>query len=330
MNFYRSHASPAVVVAFFVLTSGSAEAQYPPVCVKKKLPLTQCEVTPQLSNNSTCAGALPCSEEAEEGGLCTGGGNAPWEDYLTYNEERYSEVGDIGPEGSHTTAFTEPLLREACHEYALKAKAANLPLYAAWNDGDVENINQVGLYEANCMIDRSIPPDGDADDIPNDQTGTVELVWLTPDPHCYATPTGPYSRPLAMRDGGDYDADFPDGFYRIRRLWDQYEARGLPTTANQPWITDGGVWREPTFASAYDPARANGLEHWVELGGKENNRQPSFHHVIPRVDSQGCACGSNAQENLAVVSVSLNSSMKNNIRHPALRALLQKYTTWTP
>ena len=97
-------------------------------------------------------------------------------------------------------------------------------------------------------------------------------------------------------------------------------------------FSDGGVWRDASFASVFsppEPDRLDGLDFYTKLrtvAGFQDSVQ--FHHIIPARDSQGCKCGPNSNANLAVVSAKLNgrSQMSNNIRHPATKALMGKWT----
>jgi hypothetical protein len=54
--------------------------------------------------------------------------------------------------------------------------------------------------------------------------------------------------------------------------------------------------------------------------------RPEIHHIVPRIDSKGCACGANSYKNALVISHKLNNAMSNNANHPALQAILTKFS----
>jgi hypothetical protein len=53
-------------------------------------------------------------------------------------------------------------------------------------------------------------------------------------------------------------------------------------------------------------------------------------HIIPRVDIQGCECGTNGIENTLVISAGLNGQTSNLIEHDARQAILHRWTNYTP
>lgn len=55
--------------------------------------------------------------------------------------------------------------------------------------------------------------------------------------------------------------------------------------------------------------------------------KPQVHHMVPRVDENGCDCGQNSAENALVISAKLNGEMSNNCNDPRMIAILDE---WAP
>jgi len=53
-------------------------------------------------------------------------------------------------------------------------------------------------------------------------------------------------------------------------------------------------------------------------------------HIIPRIDIQGCPCGTNDIANTFVLSGNANSQSSNLVEHPYRQAILHQYTDYVP
>jgi hypothetical protein len=49
-------------------------------------------------------------------------------------------------------------------------------------------------------------------------------------------------------------------------------------------------------------------------------------HIIPRIDTHGCPCGTNSSANALVISAPLNHSMRNSCMDPRRIAILNAWT----
>lgn len=52
------------------------------------------------------------------------------------------------------------------------------------------------------------------------------------------------------------------------------------------------------------------------------------HHIVPRLDSRGCPCGSSGYGNALLISNSLNNTLSNDRSNPMHEALIQRFTKW--
>ncbi len=52
---------------------------------------------------------------------------------------------------------------------------------------------------------------------------------------------------------------------------------------------------------------------------------PQVDHIVPRVDKNGCPCGTNSSKNAHVISAQLNAEMGNNCEDPRRKAIIDYY-----
>jgi hypothetical protein len=78
---------------------------------------------------------------------------------------------------------------------------------------------------------------------------------------------------------------------------------------------------------------AKSLRKFEFFGGQLSNlewyrsyRGPQVDHIIPRVDKNGCPCGSNSFKNAQVISAKLNRQLSNSCSDPRRRAMIDFYT----
>ncbi|MBL9023380.1 MAG: hypothetical protein JNL21_14365 [Myxococcales bacterium] len=111
---------------------------------------------------------------------------------------------------------------------------------------------------------------------------------------------------------------------QIERIRNWNKARfGGPSNANT-WYTDLKTGNDPAMI-ALETASCGGV-----LNNSANapwECKPQVHHMIPRVDENGCDCGPNSAENALVISAKLNGEMSNNCNDPKMIAILDK---WAP
>lgn len=138
----------------------------------------------------------------------------------------------------------------------------------------------------------------------NGNQGTnIELAELTPEPMCFLTPDGPWTR---FGRGGEPGADFT--------VWQK------KTVLMSKKHLDGAVLSD--YAGDYYQ------ELSVAMGPVPNQAQAD--HIIPRVDIQGCECGPNSFANMLYISRQLNGQMSNYGDHPARLDILHQFTREHP
>jgi MYXO-CTERM domain-containing protein len=166
----------------------------------------------------------------------------------------------------------------------------------------------------------------------------VTKAYLSPEPVCSATPTGPYKDIY----GSSAPTGTPGGGFDDYMRWDVLAENAIihngteGTDLLQIEGPEGALVTDPTvnqWATRYTHAPYND-DHDPETETMSANAQSAIgqslqiDHIIPRFDIKGCPCGTNGVENTLVVSGTINNQMSNLVKHPSRRAILKEWTNY--
>jgi hypothetical protein len=201
----------------------------------------------------------------------------------------------------------------------------------------------IGSDKIRCSVDDN------NNGIADDASQTVLERWDdVQEPCCKRTPQGPNS-PLspdgtyaqALNPDGSvygvlYQPPFPGRQYstldvvfngttypsQVKRVRAYNKSRFMGPAASDIWYSDLYYLGDPAMVALENP----------NCGGNLSTNTvwectPQVHHMVPRVDENGCDCGANSGENALLISAKLNSEMSNDCRNPKMIAILDK---WAP
>jgi hypothetical protein len=167
--------------------------------------------------------------------------------------------------------------------------------------------------------------DGDGiDDVDEGGVSSVMLEDVTREPECELTPKGPYE---SLGTKGARGGSFSDANRRAIYDRNTTQHRGLlrsdagPAASQQTGIGDVDQlslsrWYYPPYNDDAEIDEPYQLPTTLTTSAQVD-------HIIPRIDIHGCACGTNAPSNAAVISGQLNRKMSNNLRDPDRIKMLQ-------
>lgn len=194
--------------------------------------------------------------------------------------------------------------------------------YCYWDwdeDGDVDSVDKSGGRRAVHRDD--IQKDQCCSRVPNKSTSLA-----------LGTRVPPYSK---VADDGfvSHDGQFsPEHRTRILKANPGYTVTSTETTvtsdAKYAGVSDPGAANGPlrvtrtTTASPDDPLDSAAPPTLFPSTSDTAN----VDHMIPRVDSNGCSCGSNTSDNALVISAALNTKMGRNCLDPNRVAILETFT----
>jgi uncharacterized protein (TIGR03382 family) len=171
-----------------------------------------------------------------------------------------------------------------------------------------------------CRYDYDNDNDIDADD--EAATGSpIHLAVVEKDECCSLKPNGPYKNLPSPPPGASYR---------------QFSYEQKVALKNWRIMQSGALYSDAPVDSteAYD---ALDWTRYVDLDDDleepsttplSTSRKNDLHvdHIIPRVDSNGCPCGSNKIANAALVSADINMRMSNSCENPDRKKMLRDYT----
>jgi hypothetical protein len=246
--------------------------------------------------------------------------------------------------------------QEACQSYWRIFRKK----WGTWWDGQGPRTNTCGVavptsnpIVQNCHPDYNCNGIADAHDTWYDNAPVGKEVNVQRDSCCDRVPKGPYTQ--LKLDHPDWfaftpQAGKPFSFETKILVIDENRARtaasGMGTindVISDSFGLGGATPADPyqllTWTSSYyvhqtyanwdfynDPDYALPLNTGMEY----TPNRLSVDHIIPRIDSHGCACGSDDVDNAQVISAFANSSMQNSCNDPRRIAILNQYTDPAP
>lgn len=295
------------------------------------------------------ASAAPCRRVNNSLDLCDTSPSAPgcegqpasrrrpmptWKQWLEFYRWLYSEAPPVGA----SAAQTKPYLLAGCVKYFAKTK----DLYEGY-DGAIDvwvdpNFPETGI----CLADAGWDDENDTDETPTDYVQDVVVETnITKDDCCSRTPRGPYE---GLKGGGSTEGGtFSDTLKMNAVSFNQ----SLPHHNGVIW-SDAAAWRDipdqhlpprpaGTGADFYrDLSYRAGLlamdddDPNARLKGKYPPHAAELDHIIPRVDSKGCECGTNSAANAALISRQLNGKMSNSCLNSERERMLERWAPLPP
>jgi hypothetical protein len=179
----------------------------------------------------------------------------------------------------------------------------------------------------------------------------INLETITPEPVCYATPCGPYSDVAAPAPGPGSPPQLPP------YTWPRGRSGGRFSTTMKSAVLKANAGPHATTATSDLHGACGQFDPYSQLAVNDNvlandddpdPRDPEdpivlqpplqiippaavqIDHIIPRIDIQGCECGTNGIENTLVLSAGLNGQTSNLLEHEARQAILHRWTNYTP
>lgn len=206
-----------------------------------------------------------------------------------------------------------------CHEYWEKWDLAH---YTQFNKQIFETAT-TDPANFNCYLDVAGDQHTTSAYVTQVHSGSVPVADV--DYCCTLTPHGPYETLAPPGARGTRGTDFTSSV--------QADVKGANHTRNAAAIAASGSnkfgYRSDAKTANIPPTQAVGVDTWDFLAFA-----PSFiwsaevDHIIPKKDSHGCPCGSNAFANAEVISKSLNSSTQNSCVDPRRVKILRAYTNY--
>jgi MYXO-CTERM domain-containing protein len=160
----------------------------------------------------------------------------------------------------------------------------------------------------------------------------VRLTDIPKDTCCSRVPNGPYTgvaNAPGTSTGGGFEKEHRK---RILAEGHQYNGSTVASDAKRLGLEDpgavGGLLRitKETMLAIDDPELPPVLTPPILFPTRPND-VANIDHIIPRIDSNGCPCGSNDSSNALIISAELNTSMGRSCLDPRRAKILNKLTT---
>lgn len=150
--------------------------------------------------------------------------------------------------------------------------------------------------KAYCVFDGDGDGDIDYDDVAVTSSRIVYFQDVMPDPHCFCTANGPYK-----------DLTWTPSSSSTWNAWYVYALWLFPYSLKQAILLQNGGPNGTNFHSdaPFDPHQVLQKTDIYEADAAE------IDHIIPRIDSHGCLCGTGTKSNAAVISRQMNAEMSN-------------------
>ena len=128
------------------------------------------------------------------------------------------------------------------------------------------------------------------------QAVMVDEVPITPEDHCYCTPTkGKYGNVAWSMQMGPFEA-------YAATFWHAFPSQLKKAILQANYAANGNQYKSD---SLWDPNKS------LQKTNLYDDNAAEIDHIIPRVDSQGCLCGDVTPDNAAVISREMNAGMSN-------------------
>lgn len=258
-------------------------------------------------------------------------GMPTWKQWLEYFRWLYSDAPPVGA----SAAQAKPYLLTACRKFFLKTK----DLYEGY-DGAIDVWQDPADPESGiCKADAGWDDENDSDESPTDYVESVGVeINITKDTCCSRIPHGPYEAESGggSTEGGTFSDTLKTNALNLNKsaphhkgvIWsDAGSWRGIPDQPLPPRQPGAGTDYYQTLSYKAALLAADDDDPNPLSKKKYPPDSAELDHIIPRLDSKGCECGTNSAANAALISRKLNGQMSNSCLNPDRRRMLER---WAP